>query len=637
MLRRFAIGVMLALVSSLLVAQPAAASGNVRMTVFVPSALPPQRIMTYAACGQASISQINVNWGEAAPVEAGCTTADPLLVRFVSGITLPSTETAPVTVRFFSHSDDGFHLTIGGQVVINDWSYHGFLGNYNATGTFTMTPGVTYALDAWFFDGSAAAGAILYWNVGGSQVIIPASAYTARPGSAGTNSVPIAPVLNHTANGATINLTWNAPTAAEEVAAYRIQASTNNGTWTTIGTVTGGTRAYTTSVSGSNAITRFRVAAVNAVGISPDSNVVSLGPPSAPIVTAVRTSGTSMTVTWSAAVENGYPVTGYYAVASTRICSQLDASSFKDTDASVRTATFNLQRGVRYYACVLAKSSLGNGPWGQAGPVLLADPPSAPTNLSPTDHTATSVSLSWSAASGNGSDVTAYSVQFTADGSWQTWGNVTTTSATVTGLTTGKEYQFRVAAINEIGGGEWSAVTKESASSVPAAPVLRLSEWSRTNIKIVWALPANNGAPITAAVGETSLDGVSWSNSSNLSIDANQMYNTTTLNRLTAGGKYWLRIKVQNRDGFGEWGTTPPMVATYSATEWQELANDIADHYIQIENAKNNVNTTSDTTDETAGRIIETQKQFLALQKRAKALSSKLSAICSKRPKPKGC
>lgn len=97
--------------------------------------------------------------------------------------------------------------------------------------------------------------------------------------------------------------------------------------------------------------------------------------------------------------------------------------------------------------------------------------PGAPTSVSGTVASGQSV-VSWTAPTGVATQtpITDYVVQYSSNSgsTWTTFsdGTSTATSATVTGLTNGTAYQFRVAAVNAVGQGAYSTA---SASVTPAA------------------------------------------------------------------------------------------------------------------------------------------------------------------------
>ena len=105
-------------------------------------------------------------------------------------------------------------------------------------------------------------------------------------------------------------------------------------------------------------------------------------------------------------------------------------------------------------------------------------PPAAPTGLTATAGNA-QVALSWTAPADNGgSAITDYVVQFSSNGgsTWNTFadGTSTATSATVTGLTNGTAYVFRVAAVNAIGTGAYTAASS-SVTPVAESPVISVA------------------------------------------------------------------------------------------------------------------------------------------------------------------
>ena len=108
--------------------------------------------------------------------------------------------------------------------------------------------------------------------------------------------------------------------------------------------------------------------------------------------------------------------------------------------------------------------------------------------------------LSWTAPADNGSSITDYGVQFSSDGgtSWSTFddGVSTSTSATVTGLSNGTEYTFRVAATNGVGTGDPSDTNTVTPAAVPDQPMLSATPGNQ-QVELSWTAPADNGSLIT--------------------------------------------------------------------------------------------------------------------------------------------
>jgi len=93
-----------------------------------------------------------------------------------------------------------------------------------------------------------------------------------------------------------------------------------------------------------------------------------------------------------------------------------------------------------------------------------------------TVSTTSSGELSWTAPTAGESDITDYTIQYSTDDSnWTTFddGVSTSTTATVTGLTSGTTYYFRVAAVNSAGTGDFS-----SSSSVVMGPTVTITSSS---------------------------------------------------------------------------------------------------------------------------------------------------------------
>ena len=176
--------------------------------------------------------------------------------------------------------------------------------------------------------------------------------------------------------------------------------------------------------------------------------------------------------------------------------------------------------------------------------------PSVPTSLTAVGGV-TQASLSWTAPTQSGSaDVTDYVIEYSSD-SGSTWaefddGMSTSTDATVTGLTNGTTYQFRVKAVSSGGTSEPSA-TATAIVGVPSAPTSLSATPLGLSVRLTWTAPTQNGgSAITDYVAQFSADsGATWSTFS----DSISTSTTTTVTGLTNGLTYQLRVSAVNSVG----------------------------------------------------------------------------------------
>lgn len=105
---------------------------------------------------------------------------------------------------------------------------------------------------------------------------------------------------------------------------------------------------------------------------------------------------------------------------------------------------------------------------GTASSTVSSTPATTPSQVGTVTPTAgsTQVSLSWSAPSNGGNAITDYLIEYklNASGSWSTFTDSVSsaTNVTVTGLTNGSLYNFRVSAINGVGTGTASTPVNET-------------------------------------------------------------------------------------------------------------------------------------------------------------------------------
>jgi hypothetical protein len=185
-------------------------------------------------------------------------------------------------------------------------------------------------------------------------------------------------------------------------------------------------------------------------------------------------------------------------------------------------------------------------------PDLAVTFPSTPTAITGTTGN-TQVRLSWTAPSSNGGAViTDYIVQYSsnAGSSWTTFsdGTSTTTAANVTGLTNGTGYIFRVAAVNSVGMGAYSArlstVTPRTVSSAPSGLV---GTAGNQQVSLSWTAPSSNGGAVITdyLIAYSSNNGASWIRY----VDAVSATTFATVKGLVNGRRYVFKVSAVNSAG----------------------------------------------------------------------------------------
>ena len=189
------------------------------------------------------------------------------------------------------------------------------------------------------------------------------------------------------------------------------------------------------------------------VGSPQSVTVTRMAQPSAPVISSVTAGNAQVVVAWVTPATNGAAISDYVVQYSTS--SGGSYATFDDgTSTSTSATVTGLTNYTPYYFKVAAINSVGTGSYSNESTVLPV-PTGAPTVVAGTAGN-TTVALTWVApASTGGSDITDFVVQYSTSSSdsYTTFddGTSTSTSATVTGLTNGIAYYFKVFATHSAG------------------------------------------------------------------------------------------------------------------------------------------------------------------------------------------
>jgi len=385
-----------------------------------------------------------------------------------AGTGAQSTDSNPVTPRTVPDAPTGVSATAGAGQATVSWTAPASNGGSAVTG-YVVTRYVAGVLQ-----GTSNVGAVSQTTVGGltngtTYTFRVAAKNVAGTGALSTESnavtprgVPNAPTsATATAGPAQATVSWSAPASdgGSAITGYDVtpylagvaQGTTSVGavTQATVGGLTNGT-TYT-----------FRVAAKNENGTgaqSLDSNAVTPRTvPDAPTNVAAAAGNGQATVSWTAPAFNGgsavtgYNVTGYVAGV---------AQATTTVGAVTQTTMSGLTNATTYTFRVAAKNEAGTGAESAASSPVTprAVAPGVPTNVAAT-IAAGQATVSWVAPAYNGgSPITGYDVtRYVGGVAYGTSSVGAVTQTTVSGLTSGTTYTFRVAAKNEAATGAKSA------------------------------------------------------------------------------------------------------------------------------------------------------------------------------------
>ena len=192
-------------------------------------------------------------------------------------------------------------------------------------------------------------------------------------------------------------------------------------------------------------------------------------------------------------------------------------------------------------------------PEAQATPTV----PAAPTTVTAVAGNA-SATISWTAPSNGGSPLTRYTVTpylgTQAQPATTVTGAPPATSTTISDLTNGSAYTFKVAATNAVGTGPQSSAsnavtpTAPITPTAPAAPTNVTATAGNASAALTWTAPPNGGSAITKYTVTRYVDGVANGTTTSA---GSPPASALTITGLTNGTTYTFTVTAENAVGTG--------------------------------------------------------------------------------------
>ena len=248
-------------------------------------------------------------------------------------------------------------------------------------------------------------------------------------------------------------------------------------------------------------------------------------------------------------------------------------STWTAVESSLSTSTSVTVTGAvagrTYLVRVAAINVVGLSSYLTGSVVTTISAPSVPLNLRTAGPSGTGLTLEWDTPEGNGgAAISDYKVEFSSNGGakWTAITHAASNSRTfsVSALTRGLTYQFRVSAVNSKGVGPASStVSVLIPAAAPDAPTtLAITTITKSGAALSWKAPVSNGgSAITNYAVEYSLNsGSSWQTLVHPVSTAVKL----NLSGLTSGTTYMFRVSAVSSVGTGA-ASTPVTFATLGA------------------------------------------------------------------------
>jgi hypothetical protein len=267
---------------------------------------------------------------------------------------------------------------------------------------------------------------------------------------------------------------------------------------------------------------------------------------------------TQIALSWSTPTVYGATISDYEIQQSLDGGTTWSAGIAHTASTSTSRTITTLTNGTSYSYRIAAITEWGKGPFSASVTAVPATVPGAPTSVTGVRGNQL-VDLTWTAPTSNGGHaLTDYTIEYRAGaGSWLAFSHSasTSTSISVTGLTNGTSYTFRVSAVNDMGTSSASTVSSAyTPLGTPAAPTSLSATYGNAQAALSWTAPTDNGGSVITnyLVEYSSNAGSSWTTFAH-SVSTTP---SITVTGLVNGTAYSYRVSAINAIGTGAGATT---------------------------------------------------------------------------------